>query len=284
MTIVDWTSLLFARATRTQIIWTAHNSFPHDAPQNAVNRFLWTKFISFVQGVIFLSEESRNDLTLKYPHLSKIPSVQTNHGHYGPWLSEVSKHGHAPTPLLADVIRQLDDAFTIFSFGQLLRYKNMDGLMNVFAALPNGDLRLLIAGTAPDLTYRSELETIASKDRRVAFIPKHLDDRSLVACLARADLVVLPYKKILNSGSILLAFGAEKHVLAPAIGSMRNLQQEVGAGAISLYDGPLSSDILDRAIERVRTGHVHPANLREFEWPSIAQKTIKLYREVLCSG
>src|SRR3546814_10110494 len=55
-----------------------------------------------------------------------------------------------------------------------------------------------------------------------------------------ADAVVLPYRDIVNSGSALLALSRFRPVIAPRLGSLIELQGQVGEDWLWLYDGPLT--------------------------------------------
>ena len=275
-----WAWLLLARAVGVKIVWTAHNAFGHDMKPSRFKLFLWKRLLSMLDGVIFLSEESRAVIGAAYPGVERLPSALIRHGHYGPWIDAVRETAAAPEQAVAQALESLGEAFVLLNFGQMRAYKNVDELMRQFSTLDDPDIRLLIAGSVPDADYRLELETLAAADRRIVLLPKHMDDASLVACLDRADLVVLPYRKILNSGSALMALSAGKHAVAPAIGSMRALQRDVGAGALTLFEGSFDADILRDAIDRVRSRRVTPPDLGAYEWPLLGAQTVRFYRDL----
>ena len=64
-----------------------------------------------------------------------------------------------------------------------------------------------------------------------------------------ADLIVLPYREILNSGSVMLALSFSRPVLVPAFGALSELHQAVGPDWIWLYEGELTSTTLEDAIQ-----------------------------------
>ncbi|MDT3706547.1 MAG: glycosyltransferase [Thiobacillus sp.] len=276
-----WTWLLSARVTGVKIVWTAHNAFGHDMKPSRINLFLWKRFLSMLDGVIFLSEESQSVIRAAYPSVGRVPSALIKHGHYGPWIDAVRAAADAPAREVVQALERLEGAFVVLNFGQMRAYKNVDELMRQFSMLDDPDIRLLIAGSVPDADYRLKLDALAAADRRIVLLPRHLDDASLAACLDRADLVVLPYRKILNSGSALMALSVGRHVVVPAIGSMRALQRDVGSGALTLFEGPFDADILRDAIDRVKTHGVTSPYLEAYEWPLLGDQTVRFYRDVL---
>ena len=68
----------------------------------------------------------------------------------------------------------------------------------------------------------------AGDDPRVRLDLRFLPDDVLPVVLAAADLIVLPYRRIQNSGSAILALSANRPVLVPDLGAMRELQDDVG--------------------------------------------------------
>lgn len=279
--LVFWAWLLLARAAGVKIVWTAHNTYLHDKVPTGLSLFLWRRFLASVDGVIFPSEESHAIVTAAYPRLGRLPSALIKLGHYLPWIDSVRATAARPAREVEAALRGLGSAFVVLNFGSLRRYKNVDELVRRFSAFDDPDVRLLVAGHVPDPDYRTELETLAKADPRVVLLPGHLDDASLVACLDRADLVVLPFRKILNSSSALTAMSFGKHVVVPAIGAMRSLQRDVGAGALTVFDGPFDAGTLRRAVDRVRTKNVAPADLNEYEWPLLGARTAEFYARLV---
>lgn len=276
-----WTWLLSARALGVKIVWTAHNTFGHDTKPSRFNLFLWKRFLSTLDGVIFLSEESRTAIRAAYPGVERLPSALIKHGHYGPWIDGVRATAAAPAQAVVQTLERFGEACVLLNFGQMRAYKNVDTLMREFSTLDDPDIRLLIAGSVPDADYRLQLEALAAADHRIVLLPQHLDDASLIACLDRADLVVLPYRTILNSGSALMALSVGKHAVVPAIGSMRALQRDVGADALTLFEGPFDADVLRAAVDRIRSGRVMPPDLGAYEWRFLGAQTARFYRDLV---
>lgn len=280
-TTAAWAWLLSARLAGVKLVWTAHNAFPHDKERTALNLFLWKRFLSNLDGVVFPSEESRRIVTGEYPRLAKLPSAIVKLGHYGPWIDSVRAAAAKPSPEVVLALRELQGTFVVLNFGLIRPYKNVDELMRQFSMLDDPKLRLLVTGRVYDADYLVELEALARADRRIVFLPKHLDDASLVACLDRADLVVLPFRKVLNSSSALTAMSFGKHVVVPAIGSMQSLQRDVGNDALTLFQGPFAADILRGAIDRITAKRVAPPNLAEYEWPILGAKLVDYYQRLI---
>jgi glycosyltransferase involved in cell wall biosynthesis len=158
-------------------------------------------------------------------------------------------------------------------FGRLDAYKGADALLSVFAEAP-ACLRLVIAGKqivplGPVLAAlpAAVQARITVHDR---FVPAPEVDRLLAA----ADAVVLPYQAILTSGTLMLALGFGRPVIAPDLPALAEIVQD-GREAL-LYphhrpDGLLGA--LLRLVELDAAGHAAmareaaaTAELHDWRW------------------
>jgi glycosyltransferase involved in cell wall biosynthesis len=180
-----------------------------------------------------------------------------------------------------------EDRFTFLFFGNVRRYKNVPQLIQEFRVLQGNDVHLVIAGLPGHGIDSSELEQLRGDDERVSLRLKFVPESAVPTYFGAADAVVLPFDSILNSGSVLLALSFNRRVLAPRLGALPEIQQEVGADWLSLYDGSLTADMLDafRLAQSGRTDdEVDRADLSTFGWNSIAERTLDFYRKRMSRG
>jgi beta-1,4-mannosyltransferase len=96
--------------------------------------------------------------------------------------------------------------------------------------------------------------------------------------LRAADLVVLPYREILNSGSAILALSFARPVLVPAQGAMTELQRDMGREWVRTYPGELRPRTLADALHWARQTPRDPARLfPNMSWETIARQTLRAY-------
>ena len=118
------------------------------------------------------------------------------------------------------------------------------------------------------------------EDPRVRLDLRFLPDDELPTLLAAADLVVLPYRRIQNSGSAILALSANRPVLVPDLGAMRELQADVGGEWVRLYDGELAAEdllaSLDWACAPIREDAL---DVSSYDWDAIAESTMEAFEE-----
>lgn len=240
---------------RTPIVYTRHNVTPHERPgrfYGAMYRWVDRR----VGATIFLNE-----------------SVQNN-----PAAGITILHGDYPatdgTPSRAQ-----DGAGKkrILFFGLLRRYKGLEALIQTFASTTDPTLRLRIRGSAIDSDYVSELASLARADDRITFQPGFLDDVELERELADADLIVLPYITIYNSGAAILALSRNRPILAPDGPSTRSLRAEVGEPYVRLFGSPLTAGDIMAALEEQDRVSADAPDLSRRAWATICELHVGLY-------
>jgi glycosyltransferase involved in cell wall biosynthesis len=102
--------------------------------------------------------------------------------------------------------------------GTLRPYKGVEALMDAFGKLAGPGSVLLIAGNPWNKAYSEELLQKAKGNPGIRIFAKSIPDGELQTFFGAADLVVLPFRHVLNSGSVLLAMGFGKAVVAPRMG------------------------------------------------------------------
>jgi beta-1,4-mannosyltransferase len=267
-------AIRLARAQNVRVVWTAHNLKAHAGIHPNLERQFWFEFCGSLDGVIALSESSRLALLEAHPILERVPITVIPHGHYRDVYPNTVSRKEARAKL------NLTPEIPMLAFvGQVRAYKGIPELLEAFGQL-EGNARLLIAGKPVPPEDAPHLETLAARDPRVhlelGFVP---DDR-LQLLFNAADLVVLPYRQILNSGSALLSLSFNRSVLAPAIGSLPELAQVVGGHWLQLFKGDLEPSHLRNALEVSHTLRDQVAPFEPFNWERIAVDTKRFYLEL----
>jgi beta-1,4-mannosyltransferase len=250
--------------TRTAVVRTAHNLAPH-APISRVESYLLRRLERRTALVIRL-----NDQTPVPPGLAarSIP-----HGHYRDWFA-----GH---PLPRPTPRHV--AFV----GLVKPYKNVESLIaavrDAIATAP--DVTLQVAGQPDDPELAESLRRAAQGVPQITLRLEHLDDADLVDAVCRAQLVVLPYRELHNSGAALLALSLDRSILLPDNEVTGRLAAEVGAGWVLRYDGDLTAGKLLSALGEAGS---LPAGARPDlsgrEWDDAGTAHLSAYREALTVG
>jgi glycosyltransferase involved in cell wall biosynthesis len=167
-------------------------------------------------------------------------------------------------------------ARVLLAFGQVRPYKGHGELLRAFARVHAPGARLVVAG---ELVRRAGGRVPSVADRRVRLVLRHVPDDEVQVFLNAADLVVLPYRRVLTSGAAVLALSFGRGVIGPRLGCLPELE---AAGAAILYD-PEEGDGLERALRRAldvdaaRLGRAARRVAGTLSWDLIARRHMVAY-------
>lgn len=265
--------LVVARIIGIPVIWTVHNTWPHDSKVNKrILKCYLALWVRMVNACIYMSPSTRFENEQVHPAIKGKPYAIIPHGHYKDIISASITKGSARRELGLD-----DDATVLSHCGIIRSYKNTRKLVDFFSAIPGDDLCLLIAGKCSDKQLLKELQHSAAKDSRIKFMNRLLPEAEITAITAASDLVVLPYTKVANSGVAFYALSIGRPVLGPRLGAFRDLHDQFGDW-IRLYDGDFKSADLEDAINWIRSRPELPVlDLSDSDWQSIAKRTKQFY-------
>jgi glycosyltransferase involved in cell wall biosynthesis len=165
--------------------------------------------------------------------------------------------------------------------GRLAPYKGLLELLTAFRGHPDPAARLVIAGAPFDATFVRTVQHLAERDRRVTVHAHFVADADLQTYLRAADLVALPFRSILNSGSAMLALSFDRPVLVPDYGAMPELRADAGERWVHTYRGDvIQTEDLTSALSAAgglpdRTDGSH---LAAFDPDRVASATCRAFR------
>lgn len=265
------------------LVWTAHNLTRHNVETWGEIRMM-QKLIDCCDGVMVMSHAAERALRDVYHVADSTRVAVIPHGHYiGAYPDDLSR-GDA-----RERLGIAPDARVVLLFGRIQEYKGVDLLIEAFAEIARAGDVLLVAGPADDARLVADLKNLG-RDRcpdntevrlNAELIPADRLQEYFRAC----DLVVLPFRSILNSGSFMLAMSFGCCVVAPRLGSIPEIACPSG------YFGYDAEDPNGLA-EALRQALGHPELLergrrclefvrRRYAWPGIGRRVRRLYEEVL---
>ena len=107
-----------------------------------------------------------------------------------------------------------------------------------------------------------------------------MPDAEVARTVCAADLMVLPFSQILNSGSALLALSFNVPILVPAQGTLIELAELVGPEWVRTYPDTLTPEILADALQWAAQPRPTPAPLDHFDWDSSGKATADFLRAI----
>lgn len=279
-TIKTVSLLLIAKIRGSKIVWTVHNSLPHNINHPKLTHIFYTILLWLIDGYICLSHSSYLQAIETHPNLINISNYTHpfGHGHYKEIYPNNITRDEAKKKL---GVRH--GVFTFLFFGNISPYKNVVHLANTFSLLPGADIILLIAGNPTNCILQSELEIIARKEPRIHLSLGFVPVEEVQVYFNASDLVVLPFDNLQNSGTALLSLSFNVPILVPESGSMVDLKKIVGEKNVITYKNNLTVDILKKAIGRVVNNHNSTSNnsLDGINWDTIGLETEEFYKNIL---
>jgi beta-1,4-mannosyltransferase len=200
------------------------------------------------------------------------------HGDYIPWLQSLGVN--VETIRAANVHRCSDDTTRLLAFGVIKRYKCLDEAVRAVAGASDVNLRLTIKGNAPDSDYLGELLSIAAGDSRIVIAPGRMDDLELAREILSADLIVLPYRDLYNSGALLLALSLGRPVAMRRSEVALQMFEEFGPEWIFLYEGEFTADVAVKLVQSVGRTAVARKSSPGRDWARVA----RLHNEAYCAA
>jgi beta-1,4-mannosyltransferase len=247
------------RVRRIPVVRTMHNRAPHDV-QGVVHRFAYALLARSTARTIVLDEAHK---------FETASAVVIPHAHYIDWVSSIRKY-------------EPRRGQTLF-FGLLRPYKNVEALIDAFGALTISNVRLRIVGLPSTPDYGDLLSRLAAPSPNIEMELRYLDDVDLVAEITKAELVVLPYSEMFNSGALIMALSLGRRVLVPASPLSRSLASEVGEHWVVLYTGEITAETISTVLGVAKSDELSGPNLTGRSWDESARKHAALYDDVLSS-
>ncbi|WP_271597468.1 glycosyltransferase [Bradyrhizobium sp. CCBAU 45384] len=244
-----------------RFVWVVHNLQPHDA--GALSPALSKVFLASLDGIIFLSEFSKEAIDQLYGIPAGLKVLQTVHGNY---------RNNMILPVCGQ--KPITGNVQLLNFGQIRPYKNVDNLIETLAGMPDSGIDLMVAGCCYDADLLHRIKMIAHSSENITLDARSelLPDIDLERHIDNAHAVVLPYQKVLNSGAIFLALSRNRPVLAPKMGSLPELRAQVGSDWIMLYDGEMNEQVLYRFSGWLRQRNPSATcDLSRFSWERIGE-------------
>ncbi|MEB3282714.1 MAG: glycosyltransferase [Lyngbya sp.] len=275
LTFIDW-----VRYRGTRIIWTIHDQKPHLLLHPKLADWFESELIKRVDGYINLCQSSQDLTSKSFPLLQNCPNTIIPHGHY----REVYPNKMSKTQA-RESLKIPENHRTLIFLGYIDRYKNVPKLIQVFRELQPQNWTLVVAGKPEISELAQDVTEAAANVPNIQLHLKFIPDEQVQIYLKAADLVVLPFQKILNSGSAILALSFDSPVLLPNQGALNELQTQVGKDWVKLYDGEFTKTVLEEGLNwAMNTVRSQQASLEALNWLKLSQETLNFYEKVIADS
>ncbi len=274
-----------------KLIYTAHNidQAERDGGNSFMNR-LTLKFMYKITDHIIVHTAMMGQQLVERFDIPKDKISVIPHG----------IHNAIPETLLtceearAKLSLQADDKVIIF-FGNILPYKGLEYLLLALSELrkKHQNMKLIIAGRInKDTSYRNKiLSIINEKNLNDCLIQKteYIPDEEIEVLFKSADVSVLPYVYIFQSGILFVSYNFGLPVIATDVGSLKEEILEGKTGFICKPEDPVDlakkieayfqSDLYANLVQNRSTIREY-AN-EKYSWEKIGGKTRDVYQKFL---
>jgi glycosyltransferase involved in cell wall biosynthesis len=186
---------------------------------------------------------------------------------------------------------------TMLFFGNIAPYKGLEYLVDAFAAVAKRDAnyRLIVAGTVKgcDDYWEKVQEAIDRNGARARMIERieYIPDEAVELYFKAADVLVLPYTHVFQSGVLFLGYSFGLPVLATDVGSLREEIVEGATGFVCRPRDPLSlASAIDRYFASDLYKHLEARRLEirdyaneRYSWTKVGQITKEVYARLLAA-
>jgi D-inositol-3-phosphate glycosyltransferase len=280
--------MLYYRLLGKRVVYTVHNvnAEQRDNRDSALNRLTLRIQYRLTHHLFVHTEQMKRELEAQFgvpqEKVSVIPFGINN------TVPSTALTGAQARERLG-VARE--DKCVLF-FGNIAPYKGLEYLVEAMEFLSDriGRCRLVIAGRPKGSEaywagIDGRIDASSLRDRAIRHI-EYVPDASTEIYFKAADVLVLPYTHVFQSGVLFLAYSFGLPVIASDIASM---QDDIVEGATGFVCPPADSRALASAIERYfaselyreldqRRAAIQQSAAERYSWATVASITVLAYR------
>ena len=177
----------------------------------------------------------------------------------------VLRHGHfldlpLPVPTQAQARQELqikEGTMALLFFGQIKESKGLDILLEAMNLVHDPDIHLVIAGSARDVDPQDLIESLVEPDvqNRIHLHHRYISDQDRDSWFKACDAMILPYRRIYNSGVLMMALSYGKTVIASDLPANCEIIQNGVNGY--LFEGGNPSDLAQNIL-RLKNNNQQP--------------------------
>lgn len=252
---------------------------------------LTTFFYNSVDRIIIHNSVSYNTILNIVEEYSSSEEIKAKcniipHGSYiGMLPDKIEKHD------AKRIFNLDDDTFTFLFFGQIKKVKGLDVLLKAYSKFlkkTDKKVKLMIAGKVwkdDAEIYETIIQEENLRNELIMDI-KYIPDSDIVNYYSAADCIVLPYKKIFQSGVLLMAQSYKVPVIVSDLPGMTEIVENLNNGFIFESE---SVDDLAVSMEKVVScgeldsicENAYNKLLEKYNWDVIAEKQAAVMGDML---
>jgi glycosyltransferase involved in cell wall biosynthesis len=253
------------------VVLTAHDVLPREPRRGQVAAL--RRLLGEVDAVIAHSRHGRERLLAEVG----VPAERVEVVPHGV-LDRLAELAPAALPTELD---GASDVPVVLAFGLLRPYKGLDVLLEAWREVRGAELWVV------GMPRMDVAPLVAAAPPGVRFVTRFVPDAEAAAVFRRADLVVLPYREIDQSGVLFAGLGLGRAMVLADVGGFPEL------GPAAAHVPPGDPDALRAELERLLGDPAARAELEAraaraaagpYSWDTVAGRHHALYRELAPAG
>lgn len=271
--------LAFIRFWGFKVIGIVHDveGFDTVSENRGLQSFILRKLLS---KVVVHNTYSKRLILKNVPHLEENKIIIARHGNFHLNIDSKMNRTKAAEYLGLDA-----NFHYVLFFGQIKIVKGLDLLLEAFPKnIPN--LKLIVAGRPWKDDFSTYQKIIDRRGLQSQFVPmiRFIEESERLALFSLSEFIVLPYRKIFQSGVLLHAMNHQLSVLASDLEvNVDNLNQ--GEGGFLFKNGDVKSlqnailHVLESKNERVEKARLaYDYISKEYDWRTISKAYLQLIK------
>ena len=280
--ILVFFNMILAKFLLARIVLTIHDvqSFSKKKKSSFYSRAIYL----FADVIITHNQFSKNEMILRHPFLeNKIEIIP--HGNYIPFIS-IEKDQQ----MSRNKIGISSEKKVLLFFGMIKAVKGLDVLLNAMPEIIkyNRDVLLLVAGKPwrDDFSkYERLIENLNIKNHckmEIKFIP-HND---VSVYYSASDIVILPYRKIYQSGVLMMSLCYKKPVVVSDLPSFKEIVKDKETAVFFNSEDSYSLSqaitnlVNDNELIKKIIDNAYDLMLEKYNWTKIGKQTYDAYNKI----
>jgi glycosyltransferase involved in cell wall biosynthesis len=266
-----------------KVVYTIHDvvSFENSRPKTKLSNWMYQR----VNKILIHNQFCENVFRSHYPKVKTEIDI-IPHGNYIPFIT-IQKDKKKSREYL-----DLPTEKTILLFfGMIKKVKGLEVLLKALRKVvdTNPDIVLLIAGRLwkNDFKVYQKIITENNLSENIILHTHFVSHEDVKYYYSASDLIILPYKKIFQSGVLMMSMSYEKAVLVSDLDPLTEVVQDMKTGFVFESGNPKSlSEKLNRILldsnklEEVRINGLNHIKSK-YDWLEIGKEMKKSYQSIL---
>ena len=285
--------MLYYRILGKKIILTVHNvnARKRDSNDSSLNRLSLRLQYNFCHHIFVHTERMRSELVSDF----RIPKSKVSVIPFG--INNTVPNTALSTEEAKQQTGVNSGDKALLFFGNIAPYKGLEYLISAFSALLSKDrsYRLIIVGRpkGSENYWKQIQQAIAHSRIRDRIIPRieYIPDELTELYFKAADVLILPYTHVFQSGVLFLAYSFGLPAIAADVGTLR---EEIIEGETGFVFKPRDSVDLARKIDKyfnselfgnleTRRTQIRKYANEQYSWDKVAAITMAVYSSLVSS-